>query len=59
MEEITAAGRIPLLVGGLCYILKRYLKVYRPPSANSDVRAEIEKKSSRARVGAIQKVSIR
>lgn len=53
VEEITAAGRIPLLWAGLCYILKALLEGLSPlPSANPEIRAEIEK-SSRTRVEAI------
>ncbi|MEB6858274.1 tRNA (adenosine(37)-N6)-dimethylallyltransferase MiaA [Proteus cibi] len=47
MEEITAAGRIPLLVGGTMLYFKALLEGLSPlPSANSDVRAEIEKKAA-------------
>lgn len=46
MEEITAAGRIPLLVGGTMLYFKALLEGLSPlPSANPDVRAEIEKKA--------------
>ncbi len=52
MEEITAAGRIPLLVGGTMLYFKALLEGLSPlPSANPEIRAEIEKKSSRTRVG--------
>ncbi|EPJ7926136.1 TPA: tRNA (adenosine(37)-N6)-dimethylallyltransferase MiaA [Proteus mirabilis] len=45
MEEITAAGRIPLLVGGTMLYFKALLEGLSPlPSANPEIRAEIEKK---------------
>ncbi|HCN3201019.1 TPA: tRNA (adenosine(37)-N6)-dimethylallyltransferase MiaA, partial [Escherichia coli] len=47
MEEITAAGRIPLLVGGTMLYFKALLDGLSPlPSANPEVRAEIEKKAA-------------
>ncbi|WP_193015640.1 tRNA (adenosine(37)-N6)-dimethylallyltransferase MiaA [Proteus sp. FME41] len=47
MEEITAAGRIPLLVGGTMLYFKALLEGLSPlPSANPDIRAEIEKKAA-------------
>ncbi|OAT27078.1 tRNA (adenosine(37)-N6)-dimethylallyltransferase MiaA [Proteus myxofaciens] len=47
MEEITAAGRIPLLVGGTMLYFKALLEGLSPlPSANSEIRAEIEKKAA-------------
>ena len=56
MEEITAAGRIPLLVGGTMLYFKALLEGLSPlPSANPDVRAEIEKKAAEQGWEAIQK----
>lgn len=56
MEEITAAGRIPLLVGGTMLYFKVLLEGLSPlPSANSDVRAEIEKKAAEQGWEAIHK----
>ncbi|MBI6528597.1 tRNA (adenosine(37)-N6)-dimethylallyltransferase MiaA [Proteus vulgaris] len=56
MEEITAAGRIPLLVGGTMLYFKALLDGLSPlPSANSDVRAEIEKKATEQGWEAIHK----
>ena len=56
MEEITAAGRIPLLVGGTMLYFKALLEGLSPlPSANSDVRAEIEKKAAEQGWEAIHK----
>lgn len=47
MEEITAAGRIPLLVGGTMLYFKALLEGLSPlPSANPEIRAEIEKKAA-------------
>ncbi|MBG2876003.1 tRNA (adenosine(37)-N6)-dimethylallyltransferase MiaA [Proteus alimentorum] len=56
MEEITASGRIPLLVGGTMLYFKALLEGLSPlPSANSDVRAEIEKKAAEQGWEAIHK----
>lgn len=56
MKEITAAGRIPLLVGGTMLYFKALLEGLSPlPSANSDVRAEIEKKAAEQGWEAIHK----
>ena len=56
MEEITAAGRIPLLVGGTMLYFKALLEGLSPlPSANPDVRAEIEKKATEQGWEAIHK----
>ncbi|MEQ5095287.1 tRNA (adenosine(37)-N6)-dimethylallyltransferase MiaA [Proteus terrae] len=56
MEEITAAGRIPLLVGGTMLYFKALLEGLSPlPNANSDVRAEIEKKAAEQGWEAIHK----
>ncbi|CRL64278.1 MULTISPECIES: tRNA (adenosine(37)-N6)-dimethylallyltransferase MiaA [Proteus] len=56
MEEITAVGRIPLLVGGTMLYFKALLEGLSPlPSANSDVRAEIEKKAAEQGWEAIHK----
>lgn len=56
MEEITAVGRIPLLVGGTMLYFKVLLEGLSPlPSANSDVRAEIEKKAAEQGWEAIHK----
>ena len=56
MEEITAAGRIPLLVGGTMLYFKALLEGLSPlPSANPDVRAEIEKKAAEQGWEAIHK----
>lgn len=56
MEEITVAGRIPLLVGGTMLYFKALLEGLSPlPSANSDVRAEIEKKAAEQGWEAIHK----
>lgn len=56
MEEITEAGRIPLLVGGTMLYFKALLEGLSPlPSANSDVRAEIEKKAAEQGWEAIHK----
>ncbi|EMA4724263.1 tRNA (adenosine(37)-N6)-dimethylallyltransferase MiaA [Proteus mirabilis] len=47
MEEITAAGRIPLLVGGTMLYFKALLEGLSPlPGANPEIRAEIEKKAA-------------
>ncbi|MGM7468972.1 tRNA (adenosine(37)-N6)-dimethylallyltransferase MiaA [Proteus mirabilis] len=47
MEEITATGRIPLLVGGTMLYFKALLEGLSPlPSANPEIRAEIEKKAA-------------
>ena len=43
MAEITAAGRIPLLVGGTMLYFKALLEGLSPlPSANAEIRADIE-----------------
>ncbi len=43
MAEITAAGRIPLLVGGTMLYFKALLEGLSPlPSANPEIRAQIE-----------------
>lgn len=43
MAEITAAGKIPLLVGGTMMYYKSLLEGLSPlPSANAEIRAEIE-----------------
>ncbi|SUC24725.1 tRNA delta(2)-isopentenylpyrophosphate transferase [Proteus vulgaris] len=56
MEEITAAGRIPLLVGGTMLYFKALLDGLSPlPSANPEVRAEIEKKAAEQGWEAIHK----
>ncbi|MBG6027486.1 tRNA (adenosine(37)-N6)-dimethylallyltransferase MiaA [Proteus columbae] len=56
MKEITAAGRIPLLVGGTMLYFKALLEGLSPlPSANSDVRAEIENKAAEQGWEAIHK----
>ncbi|UDN36310.1 tRNA (adenosine(37)-N6)-dimethylallyltransferase MiaA [Proteus sp. NMG38-2] len=56
MEEITAAGRIPLLVGGTMLYFKALLDGLSPlPSANPEVRAEIEKKATEKGWEAIHK----
>ncbi|MBG3131656.1 tRNA (adenosine(37)-N6)-dimethylallyltransferase MiaA [Proteus appendicitidis] len=56
MKEITAAGRIPLLVGGTMLYFKALLEGLSPlPSANPDVRAEIENKAAEQGWEAIHK----
>ena len=46
MAEITASGRIPLLVGGTMLYYKALIEGLSPlPSANSEVRAKIEQKA--------------
>lgn len=56
MEEITAAGRIPLLVGGTMLYFKALLDGLSPlPSANPEIRAEIEKKATEKGWEAIHK----
>lgn len=56
MKEITAAGRIPLLVGGTMLYFKALLEGLSPlPNANSDVRAEIENKAAEQGWEAIHK----
>ncbi|ACS84345.1 MULTISPECIES: tRNA (adenosine(37)-N6)-dimethylallyltransferase MiaA [Musicola] len=46
MSEITAAGRIPLLVGGTMLYFKALLEGLSPlPSANPDIRREIEERA--------------
>lgn len=56
MEEITAAGRIPLLVGGTMLYFKALLNGLSPlPSANPEIRAEIEKKATEKGWEAIHK----
>ncbi|UPK81352.1 tRNA (adenosine(37)-N6)-dimethylallyltransferase MiaA [Proteus vulgaris] len=56
MEEITAAGRIPLLVGGTMLYFKALLDGLSPlPSANPEVRAEIEKRATEKGWEAIHK----
>ena len=47
MAEITAAGRIPLLVGGTMLYFKALLEGLSPlPSANPEVRAKIEQQAA-------------
>ncbi|AJZ87922.1 tRNA delta(2)-isopentenylpyrophosphate transferase [Klebsiella michiganensis] len=47
MADITAAGRIPLLVGGTMLYFKALLEGLSPlPSANPDVRAQIEQQAA-------------
>lgn len=47
MAEITAAGRIPLLVGGTMLYFKALLEGLSPlPSADSEVRAKIEQQAA-------------
>ena len=47
MAEITAAGRIPLLVGGTMLYFKALLEGLSPlPSASPEVRAEIEQQAA-------------
>lgn len=47
MAEITAAGRIPLLVGGTMLYFKALLEGLSPlPPASPEVRAEIEKQAA-------------
>lgn len=56
MEEITVAGRIPLLVGGTMLYFKALLDGLSPlPSANPEVRAEIEKRATEKGWEAIHK----
>ncbi|QAV23330.1 tRNA (adenosine(37)-N6)-dimethylallyltransferase MiaA [Proteus hauseri] len=46
MNEISSAGRIPLLVGGTMLYFKALLEGLSPlPSADPEIRAEIEKKA--------------
>ncbi|MEQ4924057.1 tRNA (adenosine(37)-N6)-dimethylallyltransferase MiaA [Proteus hauseri] len=46
MDEIISAGRIPLLVGGTMLYFKALLEGLSPlPSADPEIRAEIEKKA--------------
>ncbi|OAT49353.1 tRNA delta(2)-isopentenylpyrophosphate transferase [Proteus hauseri ATCC 700826] len=46
MDEISSAGRIPLLVGGTMLYFKALLEGLSPlPSADPEIRAEIEKKA--------------
>ncbi|WP_261834165.1 tRNA (adenosine(37)-N6)-dimethylallyltransferase MiaA [Vibrio ishigakensis] len=46
MEEITAQGKIPMLVGGTMLYYKALLEGLSPlPAANPEIRAEIEKES--------------
>lgn len=47
MAEITASGRIPLLVGGTMLYYKALIEGLSPlPSADSEVRAKIEQKAA-------------
>ncbi|MDC9593952.1 tRNA (adenosine(37)-N6)-dimethylallyltransferase MiaA [Xenorhabdus sp. IM139775] len=47
MAEITAAGRIPLLVGGTMLYFKALLEGLSPlPSANPEIRAQIEQQAA-------------
>jgi len=47
MDEITASGRIPLLVGGTMLYFKALLEGLSPlPAANADVRARIEQQAA-------------
>lgn len=47
MDEIVACGRIPLLVGGTMLYYKALLEGLSPlPSANPDVRAQIERRAT-------------
>lgn len=48
MAEITAAGRVPLLVGGTMMYFKRLVEgVANLPSADAEVRAELERDAER------------
>ncbi|GEK74026.1 MULTISPECIES: tRNA (adenosine(37)-N6)-dimethylallyltransferase MiaA [Halomonas] len=48
MAEITAAGRVPLLVGGTMMYFKRLIEgVANLPSADAEVRAELERDAER------------
>ncbi len=54
MAEISAAGRIPLLVGGTMLYFKALLEGLSPlPSADPDIRAEIEKRAEQQGWGAL------
>ena len=54
MAEITASGRIPLLVGGTMLYYKALIEGLSPlPSANSKVRAKIEQKAAEFGWGAL------
>ena len=54
MAEITASGRIPLLVGGTMLYYKALIEGLSPlPSANSEVRAKIEQKAAEFGWGAL------
>ena len=54
MADITAQGKIPLLVGGTMLYYKALIEGLSPlPSADENIRAEIEQKSSSTRLGSI------
>ena len=54
MAEITASGRIPLLVGGTMLYYKALIEGLSPlPSADSEVRAKIEQKAAEFGWGAL------
>lgn len=54
MAEITASGRIPLLVGGTMLYYKALIEGLSPlPSADSEVRAQIEQKAAEFGWGAL------
>ena len=54
MTEITASGRIPLLVGGTMLYYKALIEGLSPlPSADSEVRAQIEQKAAEFGWGAL------
>ena len=54
MTEITASGRIPLLVGGTMLYYKALIEGLSPlPSADSEVRAKIEQKAAEFGWGAL------
>ena len=56
MAEITASGRIPLLVGGTMLYYKALIEGLSPlPSADSEVRAKIEQKAAEFGWGALHK----
>ncbi|HEY3984028.1 tRNA (adenosine(37)-N6)-dimethylallyltransferase MiaA [Cedecea sp.] len=56
MAEITAAGRIPLLVGGTMLYFKALLEGLSPlPSADPEVRAKIEQQAAEQGWGALHR----
>ncbi len=56
MAEITASGRIPLLVGGTMLYYKALIEGLSPlPSADIEVRAKIEQKAAEFGWGALHK----